>query len=146
MKFSFFISSSNDDPSAKYPLLLSIKALNLLFSILYVGCDKSDIKIFVFKSSDDLLFNSTMLDEKVVLLRLLLNLREVFLSIDTDETVRKSLQKIHSDLSSSYDLYFANGGDQNNKNISEIKICKKLSIGLIDGLGNKIQSSSWLLK
>tara|TARA_B100001027_G_C16027637_1_gene224049 strand:- start:121 stop:540 length:420 start_codon:yes stop_codon:yes gene_type:complete len=71
---------------------------------------------------------------------------KVFLSIDTDETVRKSLQKIHSDLSSSYDLYFANGGDQDNKNIPEIKICKKLSIGLIDGLGNKIQSSSWLLK
>ena len=43
------ISSSNDDPSEKYPLLSSIKALNLLFSISYVGFDKSDIKIFVFK-------------------------------------------------------------------------------------------------
>ena len=76
------ISSSNDDPSEKYPLLLLIKALNLLFSISYVGCDKSDIKIFVFKLSDGLLFNSSMLDEKVVLLKLLLNSREALLSID----------------------------------------------------------------
>ena len=76
------ISSSNDDPSEKYPLLLLIKALNLLFSISYVGCDKSDIKIFVFKLSDGFLFNSSMLDEKVVLLKLLLNSREAFSSID----------------------------------------------------------------
>ena len=82
MKFNFFISSSNDDPSTKNPLLSSIKALNLLFSILYVGCDKSDIKIFVFKLSEGLLFNSSILDEKVVLLKLLINSREAFLSID----------------------------------------------------------------
>ena len=37
-------------------------------------------------------------------------------------------------------------GDQNNKNIPEGKICKNLGINLIEGLGAKIQSSSWLLK
>ena len=45
-----------------------------------------------------------------------------------------------------YDIYFANGGDQNNDTIAEINICNKKGIVLIDGLGEKIQSSSWLLK
>jgi D-beta-D-heptose 7-phosphate kinase/D-beta-D-heptose 1-phosphate adenosyltransferase len=44
-----------------------------------------------------------------------------------------------------YDLGFANGGDQNNDSIPEASICKQLGIHLIDGLGDKIQSSSWLL-
>ena len=41
---------------------------------------------------------------------------------------------------------FANGGDQNNDTIPEAEICRQLGVELIDGLGNKIQSSSWLLK
>ncbi len=45
-----------------------------------------------------------------------------------------------------YDLFFANGGDQNNDSIPEVPICKEVGIGLIRGLGDKIQSSSWLLK
>jgi D-beta-D-heptose 7-phosphate kinase/D-beta-D-heptose 1-phosphate adenosyltransferase len=45
-----------------------------------------------------------------------------------------------------YDLAFANGGDQNNETIPEIPVCKELGVELIDGLGDKIQSSSWLLK
>ena len=45
-----------------------------------------------------------------------------------------------------YDLAFANGGDQNNDTIPEIPACKELGVALIDGLGDKIQSSSWLLK
>jgi hypothetical protein len=45
-----------------------------------------------------------------------------------------------------YELSFANGGDQNNDTIPERSICEKMNVGLIDGLGDKIQSSSWLLK
>ena len=45
-----------------------------------------------------------------------------------------------------FEIYFANGGDQNNNSIPEKDICNKLGIKLIDGLGDKIQSSSWLLK
>ena len=47
---------------------------------------------------------------------------------------------------SEYKLYFANGGDQDNDTIPEKDVCKELGIKLIDGLGEKIQSSSWLLK
>ncbi len=68
------------------------------------------------------------------------------LSCDTDRTVIKSLEKIHNDFSDSYSFAFANGGDQNNDTIPEKQICEELGIELYDGLGDKIQSSSWLLK
>ena len=42
--------------------------------------------------------------------------------------------------------FFCKWGDQNNKSISEKITCEKLNINLIEGLGDKIQSSSWLLK
>ena len=45
-----------------------------------------------------------------------------------------------------FELAFANGGDQNNDTIPERPICEEVGIALIDGLGDKIQSSSWLLK
>ena len=71
---------------------------------------------------------------------------KVFISIDKDRTVLLSLEKIYNEFSSQYDLSFANGGDQNNDICQEAELCKKLGINLIDGLGAKIQSSSWLLK
>jgi len=68
------------------------------------------------------------------------------LSIDEDRTVCKTLQKIHNDYADKFHLSFANGGDQSVDIIPEKKICDELGIKLIDGLGDKIQSSSWLLK
>jgi len=70
---------------------------------------------------------------------------KVILSVDLDRTVCKTLAKIYTDLGNEYQLAFANGGDQNNDTIPERPVCKRLGIELIDGLGDKIQSSSWLL-
>jgi len=66
-------------------------------------------------------------------------------SIDKDQTQIESLKYIHKLNGKQHNLCFANGGDQTNKTIPEAKICKKLGIELVDGLGDKIQSSSWLL-
>ena len=71
---------------------------------------------------------------------------KAFISVDTDRTVCESIKKIHEEFHLEYELGFANGGDQNNNSIPELPICKELNIQLIDGLGDKIQSSSWLLK
>ena len=71
---------------------------------------------------------------------------KTILSIDKDRTVCLSLKKIYEDYSNIYELHFANGGDQNNLSIPESLVCRNLGIGLIEGLGKKIQSSSWLLK
>ena len=60
---------------------------------------------------------------------------EVFLSIDKDKTQCKSLEYLKPNI-------FANGGDRSNNEIPESDICKKLNIKIIDGLGEKIRSSS----
>ncbi len=73
------------------------------------------------------------------------SLDKVFLSVDQDRTVCATIKHVHNKLSSDYDIAFANGGDQSNSSIPEVPICKDLGIELIDGLGDKIQSSSWLL-
>ena len=71
---------------------------------------------------------------------------KAILSIDSDRTVCKTLEKIARESENEFDLFFANGGDQNNDTIPEAVICEKYNIKLLDGLGSKIQSSSWLLK
>ena len=60
---------------------------------------------------------------------------EVFLSIDKDKTVCKSLEKIKPDI-------FANGGDRKNYEVPESVVCNKYNIEIVDGLGEKIRSSS----
>ena len=54
--------------------------------------------------------------------------------------------EIHKEFSNKFDLIFANGGDQTSKKIPEKDVCNRLNIKLIDSLGEKIQSSSWLIK
>jgi cytidyltransferase-like protein len=85
-------------------------------------------------------------DERLFILQHIKEVDQAFLSIDQDRTVCKTLEFLHQQFGSGFQLAFANGGDQNNYSIPEGPICKTLGIELIDGLGEKIQSSSWLLK
>ena len=62
---------------------------------------------------------------------------KVVLSIDQDKTVCKSLELIRPNI-------FANGGDRSTDEVSEIFVCKKYKIQMVDGLGDKIRSSSSL--
>ena len=71
---------------------------------------------------------------------------KAMISVDTDRTVCASIKVLFDTYGQEYRLAFANGGDQDNNSIPEAPICKELGIELIDGLGDKIQSSSWLLK
>ena len=71
---------------------------------------------------------------------------KVFISIDYDRSVCDSISMIFKKHSGKNNLFFANGGDQNNNDIPESQLCNKLGIKLLDGLGEKIQSSSWLLE
>lgn len=85
-------------------------------------------------------------NERMLIISSLKMVDKAILAIDQDRTVRQTIQKIHQDFGVNYNLFFANGGDQNNSIIPEKETCNKLNIKLIDGLGEKIQSSSWLLK
>jgi len=60
---------------------------------------------------------------------------EVFLSIDTDSSVCKSLEAVKPNI-------FANGGDRSLDEVPETAVMKKYDIKLVDGLGDKIRSSS----
>ena len=84
-------------------------------------------------------------DERLFIVQHLKEVDRAFLSIDEDRTVCKTLEMLHSQFGASYQLAFANGGDQNNNSIPEVPVCQIMGIELIDGLGDKIQSSSWLL-
>ena len=62
---------------------------------------------------------------------------EVFLSIDQDKSVCASLDAIKPNI-------FANGGDRSTGEVTESVVCKKYKIEMVDGLGDKIRSSSEL--
>ena len=76
-------------------------------------------------------------NDRVEIVRALGIVDKVFLSIDTDRTVCKSLEEIKPDI-------FANGGDRSTYEVPETSICEKYNIKMIDGLGDKIRSSSSL--
>ena len=85
-------------------------------------------------------------EERVLIISNFRVVNKTILSIYKDRTVCETIRKISQDFGNKYELSFANGGDQNNDTIPEKPICKELGVSLIDGLGDKIQSSSWLLK
>ena len=60
---------------------------------------------------------------------------EVFLSIDKDSSVCKSLEHLKPDI-------FANGGDRKLDEIPETSVMKKYNVKMVHGLGKKIRSSS----
>ena len=74
-------------------------------------------------------------NDRVEIVKNLKSVDEVFLSIDRDKTVSKSLEKLKPSI-------FANGGDRKNYEIPESKVCDMYGIEIIDGLGDKIRSSS----
>lgn len=84
-------------------------------------------------------------DERLKIVQSIKGVGLALLSIDNDSTQIETLKHLHNEYGKVWDLYFANGGDQNNDTIPESVICNELGIILIDGLGDKIQSSSWLL-
>ena len=84
--------------------------------------------------------------ERVQIIRALSIVDMAWVSIDEDSTQNETLKLMFGKFNETYKLAFANGGDQNNDTIPEKAICEKVGIKLIDGLGDKIQSSSWLLK
>ena len=88
-------------------------------------------------------------DERLLIVSSLKMVDFAMVSIDEDRTVSETLRALNVKAIAhdpKYQIAFANGGDQNNDSIPEAGICQKLGISLIEGLGGKIQSSSWLLK
>jgi len=85
-------------------------------------------------------------DERMIIVSNIKAVDRAILSIDQDRTVCETIRMIANEYGADYELGFANGGDQNNDTIPERPICEEMKVALIDRLGDKIQSSSWLLK
>ena len=85
-------------------------------------------------------------DERMFILKSLRCVDDAMVAIDTERTVNESIKHIFNSIGNQFDkIIFANGGDQNRNTVGETKLCEELGIELADGLGDKIQSSSWLL-
>jgi cytidyltransferase-like protein len=78
-------------------------------------------------------------NERMAIVSALRCVNGVVLSIDTDSTVCKTLELVKPTI-------FAKGGDRFSNEIPEAEVCRRLNIEMVDGLGDKIQSSSWLLE
>tara|TARA_R100000008_G_C3525263_1_gene136234 strand:- start:92 stop:502 length:411 start_codon:yes stop_codon:yes gene_type:complete len=74
-------------------------------------------------------------EDRLKIIRSLKCVNEAFISIDEDSSVCKSLAACKPDI-------FANGGDRIEEEIPESLICRELGIEMVDGLGDKIRSSS----
>ena len=108
-------------------------------------------KLFVIVNNDqqrELKGSREFQDEKerMIIVSNIKAVDKAILSIDTDRTVCATIKMIAEQFGEEFELGFANGGDQNNDTIPERSVCKEMNVALIDGLGDKIQSSSWLLK
>ena len=83
-------------------------------------------------------FEFMPLKERVKIIEALRIVDEVFVSIDEDRSVCKSIEAIKPHI-------FAKGGDRYSGEIPEGEICRRIRCEIVDGLGKKIQSSSDLV-
>ncbi len=101
-------------------------------------------KLVVIINSDEFLHRKKgyafmPLKERMAIIGALRCVDEVIACIDQDQSVCETLRMLKPNI-------FAKGGDRNVGNIPEAAICEELGIDIIDGLGDKIQSSSDLVK
>lgn len=79
------------------------------------------------------------LADRVKIIKALRDVDRVFISIDQDKTVCRSLARVKPDI-------FANGGDRHSiGDVPEYPVCQKYKIQMVDGLGRKIRASSQLI-
>ena len=85
-------------------------------------------------------------NERLTIVSAIKYVDKALISVDQDKTQCATLAHLADSYNKDFDLFFANGGDQNNESIPEAPVCKEKGIGLLEGFGDKIQSSSLLLK
>jgi D-beta-D-heptose 7-phosphate kinase/D-beta-D-heptose 1-phosphate adenosyltransferase len=85
--------------------------------------------------------------DRLAVIRAIKYVDRAILSIDTDRTVCKTIQMICDNKYFQTPTHFANGGDVTcSSPCPEESVCDENGINLVYGLGDKIQSSSWILE
>ena len=70
---------------------------------------------------------------------------EVIPSIDKDRTVCETVRMLCQRPEGQRPTHFTNAGDQTNDTIPERAVCEQNGVHLVDGLGDKVQSSRWII-
>ena len=108
--------------------------------------------LLVIVNNDDFLINKKgkafmPFDERVKIIQSIQYVSGVVKSVDKDQTVCETLKQIVANSNLDETLLFCNGGDRTSgENTPEHKLCLELGIKPQYGLGDKVQSSSWLVK
>ena len=82
--------------------------------------------------------------ERLEIVRSVRDVDFAILSCDQDGSVCKTLEQLAGTINT--EMFFLNGGDSFNNKIPEGEVCNRLGIKMIDGIGEKVQSSSTLIK
>ena len=87
-------------------------------------------------------------NDRVEIIKNIKSVDFVELSIDQDRSVVRTIEKLYLKYNKSGEIkfIFVNGGDQFSESVAERNICKKLGIFMMDGLGDKIRSSSEIIR
>ena len=108
--------------------------------------------LIVIVNSDDFLVNKKgkpfmPLEERIAIVQALKPVTSAIASIDKDDSVCASVKSIHETYKDQYDeMMFCNGGDRTEDgDTPEHDLCEEIGVKPVYGLGDKIQSSSWLL-
>jgi len=107
-------------------------------------------ELWVVLNTDEFLANKKgkafmPFDERRKIIKSLSVVDVVVPCIDKDQTVCKTLKRLKKTIPNCDELFFCNGGDRTGgKDTPEHKLCEEVGIKTVYGLGEKIQSSSWL--
>ncbi len=109
-----------------------------------------DGKLIVILNNDDQAvlkhgFSFMPIEDRVSIVEALRWVDEVVVSIDTDRTVVGTLKLLCERPLGERPTHFTNAGDQTNDSIPEADVCAEHGIVLVDGLGDKVQSSRWII-
>jgi cytidyltransferase-like protein len=111
-----------------------------------------DGKLIVIVNSDEQAvlkhgYSFMPIEDRVAVIGGLRWVDEVVVSIDADRTVNATLRMLceRSD-TTSRPTHFTNAGDQTNESIPEGIVCREFGVQLVDGLGDKVQSSRWIIR
>lgn len=88
-------------------------------------------------------------NERLEIIRAIKFVDEAILSLDIDDGFQSNSLEYLANKFKGEEIIFAKGGDRNFDNLpdSEKRVCKEFNIKIVNGVGgDKVQSSSWLLK
>ncbi len=85
-------------------------------------------------------------EERIKIVQALKPITFTFKSVDKDHRVCESIKSVYNKYKDKYDkIIFCNGGDRTcAEDTPEDKLCEEIGVQTVYGLGDKIQSSSWL--